>query len=141
MQIILADPSKLEPYLDKIGGNGSSVGTQWVALTWAGVERTITALRVDSTATSASANSNSSGGGAIDSSSTATSSPQWRLTRFAGYFGPAMAEYVLGHVISRERGFAEYAAAQAQRKWAPRPGCVHFHHFFLSHDTACREQY
>jgi phosphoglycerate dehydrogenase-like enzyme len=91
-----------------------------VALTWAGVERTITALRSNASAASCAPNASAND----DHKAAAATTQHWRLTRFAGYFGPAMAEYVIGHIISRERGFGEYATSQAQHKWSPRKGCV-----------------
>ena len=43
--------------------------------------------------------------------------PSYQLTRFAGVFGPHMAEYVVGHIIYRERKFQEMKARQIERKW------------------------
>lgn len=69
--------------------------TEWVSLTWAGVEKVIPAMQ-------------------------RAVPPPWRLTRFAGFFGPAMAEYVVGTIIARERGLGHYAEAQVKREWEKR---------------------
>ena len=39
------------------------------------------------------------------------------LTRFVGYLGPLMAEYVVGQVIAHERQFAFWGEMQRQRRW------------------------
>ena len=42
----------------------------------------------------------------------------WRLTRFAGCFGPPIAEWCLARVVGHERGFAASAADQLHGEWA-----------------------
>lgn len=42
----------------------------------------------------------------------------FRLTRFAGKFGPPIAEWCLARIISHERKFALSAADQLQQRWA-----------------------
>eukprot|EP00592_Proboscia_alata_P004290 CAMPEP_0194376068 /NCGR_PEP_ID=MMETSP0174-20130528/24578_1 /TAXON_ID=216777 /ORGANISM="Proboscia alata, Strain PI-D3" /LENGTH=356 /DNA_ID=CAMNT_0039156615 /DNA_START=65 /DNA_END=1135 /DNA_ORIENTATION=+ len=44
--------------------------------------------------------------------------PAWRLTRFAGKFGPPIAEWCLARIISQERGFALTAMDQTKKLWA-----------------------
>ncbi|KAG7342625.1 D-isomer specific 2-hydroxyacid dehydrogenase, NAD binding domain containing protein [Nitzschia inconspicua] len=44
--------------------------------------------------------------------------PAFVLTRFAGVFGPSMAEYTLGRIIAHERHFAASHNDQLQRQWA-----------------------
>lgn len=39
------------------------------------------------------------------------------LTRFGGVFGPHMAQYVIGHIISWEREFRKMWTDQQHRKW------------------------
>ncbi|MFC1483837.1 D-2-hydroxyacid dehydrogenase [Candidatus Neomarinimicrobiota bacterium] len=41
------------------------------------------------------------------------------LTRVQGLFGPLMAEYILGHIIARERGVVTLAEQQQERIWKP----------------------
>lgn len=41
------------------------------------------------------------------------------LTRVQGLFGPLMAEYILGHIIARERGVVTLADQQRDRIWRP----------------------
>jgi len=42
----------------------------------------------------------------------------FKLTRFAGKFGPPIAEWCLARIISHERNFAATAADQKERAWA-----------------------
>ena len=44
--------------------------------------------------------------------------PSFQLTRFAGKFGPPIAEWCLARIIAHERKFALSAADQQQQKWA-----------------------
>jgi len=46
-----------------------------------------------------------------------TTRRDYLLTRIKGLFGPLMAEYVLGHILARERHLLLLAANQAQHKW------------------------
>ena len=39
------------------------------------------------------------------------------LTRFGGIFGPAMAQYVIGHIISWEREFRKMWSDQQECTW------------------------
>jgi phosphoglycerate dehydrogenase-like enzyme len=41
------------------------------------------------------------------------------LTRIKGLFGPLMAEYILGHIIAREREVVTLAERQRERSWRP----------------------
>lgn len=47
-----------------------------------------------------------------------TIQPPWTLTRFAGKFGPPMAEWCLARIISHERSFAASSEDQRQHAWA-----------------------
>ncbi|KAL7535583.1 hypothetical protein ACHAXR_006590 [Thalassiosira sp. AJA248-18] len=42
----------------------------------------------------------------------------WKLTRFAGCFGPPIAEWVLARIIGHERNFAASANDQSMKIWA-----------------------
>ena len=43
---------------------------------------------------------------------------QWKLTRFAGCFGPPIAEWCMARIIGHERGFAASAKDQKNKSWA-----------------------
>eukprot|EP01124_Arcella_intermedia_P005382 TRINITY_DN13180_c0_g1_i2.p1 TRINITY_DN13180_c0_g1~~TRINITY_DN13180_c0_g1_i2.p1 ORF type:complete len:352 (+),score=54.84 TRINITY_DN13180_c0_g1_i2:152-1057(+) len=43
----------------------------------------------------------------------------WALTRIAGVFGPKMAEYVVGQIISNERHFKTFDRFQREALWPP----------------------
>ena len=47
----------------------------------------------------------------------AAAPPPWRLTRFAGYFGPAMADYVCSHILARERHSGHFMKLQEGKRW------------------------
>ena len=47
-----------------------------------------------------------------------TTAKPWILTRFAGAFGPPIAEWSLARIIEHERSFAASAADQGKREWA-----------------------
>ena len=49
---------------------------------------------------------------------------KFRLTRFAGCFGPPIAEWTLARIIEHERGFAATASDQSERSWAGSRGKV-----------------
>ena len=49
---------------------------------------------------------------------------QFQLTRFAGCFGPPIAEWTLARIIEHERGFAAAASDQLERSWAGSRGKV-----------------
>jgi len=42
----------------------------------------------------------------------------FKLTRFAGCFGPPISEWCIAHIIGHERGFAASAKDQLQKNWA-----------------------
>ncbi|XP_014669476.1 PREDICTED: glyoxylate/hydroxypyruvate reductase A-like [Priapulus caudatus] len=67
---------------------------QWLQCTWAGVDRIM-----DSVA----------------------ERPAARITRFGGAFGPAMAEYVIGQIIARERNFELMREQQKKVYWWQAP--------------------
>jgi phosphoglycerate dehydrogenase-like enzyme len=43
-----------------------------------------------------------------------------QVTRLAGVFGPAMAEYVMLHVLALERGYLRNAERQKRKEWGVR---------------------
>ena len=47
----------------------------------------------------------------------ATTAKPWILTRFAGVFGPPIAEWSLARIIEHERAFASSAVDQRQKEW------------------------
>ena len=49
---------------------------------------------------------------------------KFQLTRFAGCFGPPIAEWALARIIEHERGFAAAASDQLKRSWAGSKGKV-----------------
>jgi len=87
-EVLLADPGLIINHIDVLNAN-----CRWLSSTWAGVEKIIRHI-------------NEHG-----------SSPPWQLTRFAGYFGPAMAEYVCTHILARERHLQHYAEEQKAKRW------------------------
>lgn len=44
--------------------------------------------------------------------------PKWRLTRFAGCFGPPIAEWCVARIIGHERSFAASLEDQKHKSWA-----------------------
>mmetsp|Transcript_18833 Transcript_18833/g.54499 ORF Transcript_18833/g.54499 Transcript_18833/m.54499 type:complete len:353 (+) Transcript_18833:136-1194(+) len=42
----------------------------------------------------------------------------WKLTRFAGVFGPPIAEWCIARIIAHERDFAATSSDQARKEWA-----------------------
>ncbi len=53
----------------------------------------------------------------VDSFFQASSRRDYQLTRIKGVFGPLMAEYVLAHILARERRLPELARQQRARRW------------------------
>ena len=53
----------------------------------------------------------------VDSLFQDSSRRDYQLTRIKGVFGPMMAEYVLAHILARERHLLEVARQQQARKW------------------------
>jgi phosphoglycerate dehydrogenase-like enzyme len=45
----------------------------------------------------------------------------YQLTNVRGIFGPLMAEYVFGHLLTNTRHIGQYAKQQAQCHWQPQP--------------------
>jgi phosphoglycerate dehydrogenase-like enzyme len=70
---------------------------KWCQSTYAGVDPVITAIQNHDT--------------------TPLSLPPFVLTRFAGVFGPPMAEWCLGRIIAHERNFAASHQDQHDRQW------------------------
>ena len=54
----------------------------------------------------------------FSSSSSQTTIIPWKLTRFAGYFGPPIAEWCIARIIEYERSFPATANDQLQKSWA-----------------------
>eukprot|EP00730_Choanoeca_flexa_P015528 TRINITY_DN7149_c0_g1_i1.p1 TRINITY_DN7149_c0_g1~~TRINITY_DN7149_c0_g1_i1.p1 ORF type:complete len:330 (+),score=70.72 TRINITY_DN7149_c0_g1_i1:2-991(+) len=65
---------------------------QWLQSTWAGVERIMKALE-------------------------GKPQPSWSLTRFAGYFGPAMTQYILAHILAHKQRIQQHCRDQMQAHW------------------------
>ena len=65
---------------------------EWMQLTWAGVEEAMKYV-------------------------TPLQKSSLTLTRFGGVFGPAMVQYVIGHIVSWERGFPKLWRDQQECKW------------------------
>ena len=79
---------------------------EWMQLTWAGVEEAIKYV-------------------------TPQQKSSLTLTRFGGVFGPALAQYVIGHIVSWEREFRKLWHDQKECKWyVYRVLCV-FYECFL----------
>lgn len=87
-EIIFGDPAMVVPYWDELKN------TRWFQSTWAGNDALFKAL-----------------------TSTKITAPPFAVTRFAGSFGPLMAEYVIGHIIANERQFFGLCDDQKQKKW------------------------
>jgi len=85
VEIVLADPGKLAPLLDREGSLGA---LRWLQSTWAGVNPLAGAKRRGYT-----------------------------CTRLAGCFGPQMAEYVFGAILSED--WRKLGALQAKGHWEP----------------------
>eukprot|EP00054_Salpingoeca_dolichothecata_P029752 m.236134 g.236134 ORF g.236134 m.236134 type:complete len:346 (-) comp26540_c1_seq5:581-1618(-) len=90
-EICLADPSLIKPNLEHIGPN-----LKWIQSTWAGVNLIMEAFSANPSL---------------------VYPPKYLLTRFAGHFGPPMADYVLGHILARERHTSMYAKLQEKSQW------------------------
>jgi len=54
----------------------------------------------------------------------ASTAKPWILTRFAGVFGPPIAEWCLARIIEHERSFAATASDQVQKQWAGSKNAV-----------------
>lgn len=65
---------------------------EWLQLTWAGVDQVLEKIRQQPAGS-------------------------YTVTRFGGVFGPHIAQYVTGHIISWERGFKKMWADQQRHKW------------------------
>ena len=90
-EVLLADPDLLVENHAYL-----TPACRWVQGTWAGVDRIVSALR-----------------------DAKCSPPPWPLTRFGGFFGPAMSDYVLGGILMHERHFGVYAREQVAGLWRP----------------------
>ncbi|XP_013418904.1 uncharacterized protein LOC106179724 [Lingula anatina] len=86
-EVLLTDPFILGPILYRLPR------MKWVMSTWAGPDKVFQY---------------------VDQSKPF---PDFTLTRFAGKFGPAMAEYVVGNIVARERHFQEMRQDQERCKW------------------------
>jgi hypothetical protein len=73
---------------------------KWCQSTYAGVDPVMMAIQNNDT-----------------TSTSPSSPPSFVLTRFAGVFGPPMAEWCLGRIIAHERNFAASHQDQHDRQW------------------------
>lgn len=51
---------------------------------------------------------------------------KWKLTRFAGKFGPPMAEWCLARIIGHERKFADTAKDEHKKQWRGSPSVCEY---------------
>ena len=65
---------------------------EWLQLTWAGIDGVVERV-------------------------TPQQKSSMMFTRFGGVFGPAMAQYVVGHIVSWEREFRKMWSDQQECKW------------------------
>lgn len=96
----MSSPAWLSTATDIVGEHHTALSTcRWVQGTWAGVDRVTRALQ---------------------------SQPPWTLTRFAGFFGPAMVNYVMGQILAREQRVHDLHDMQAKSQWRTPDmvGCV-----------------
>ena len=94
-EVLLGDPALLKLQLANLRE------CRWIQSSWAGVESLVDFVRAQD------------------------ARPAWRLTRFAGFFGPAMSQFVLAAILARERRVMHYAALQRRVDWGggePRNG-------------------
>ncbi len=100
-EVILGDPALLKLQLAHLDS------CKWIQSTWAGVESLVDHVR----AQQQQQQQQHEGAGRR---------PPWVLTRFAGFFGPAMSQFVLAAILARERKVFAYAARQKSKEWEPR---------------------
>ncbi|XP_077997379.1 glyoxylate/hydroxypyruvate reductase A-like [Glandiceps talaboti] len=86
-EILLTDPGVVVNLLYKFPN------LKWMQSTWAGVDNI------------------------FDNLDQSKPLPTYKLTRFAGMFGIHMREYVIGHIIARERKFNDLREDQAKGNW------------------------
>lgn len=94
-EILISEPAVVAALLDYDRSALSSL--KWCQSTYAGVDPLFNSSYV--------------------SSSAITNIP-WKLTRFAGCFGPPIAEWCIARIIAHERSFAATASDQLQKSWA-----------------------
>eukprot|EP00579_Thalassiosira_antarctica_P012523 CAMPEP_0201922058 /NCGR_PEP_ID=MMETSP0903-20130614/10210_1 /ASSEMBLY_ACC=CAM_ASM_000552 /TAXON_ID=420261 /ORGANISM="Thalassiosira antarctica, Strain CCMP982" /LENGTH=346 /DNA_ID=CAMNT_0048459131 /DNA_START=79 /DNA_END=1116 /DNA_ORIENTATION=- len=92
-QILISEPAVVAQLLEHDASALSSL--RWCQSTYAGVEAIFN-----------------------NSSLTNTFLLSWKLTRFAGCFGPPIAEWCLARIIGHERHFAASAEDQNKKSWA-----------------------
>ena len=110
-RILLSEPAVVASLL-RYDGNCLS-NLEWCQSTYAGVDP-LFATEEDET------------GGPLASSiaQRRLPRPSWILTRFAGCFGPPIAEWCIARIIEHERSFAASAYDQTQKAWAGSRGQV-----------------
>jgi phosphoglycerate dehydrogenase-like enzyme len=87
---------------------------QWCQSTYAGVDPLFRLLEERQQRASDS----TSGGNDTTTITTETNFPTFHLTRFAGKFGPPIAEWCLARMIAHERNFAMSTTDQKNKVWA-----------------------
>jgi len=87
-EILLADPALIKQHVNNLPR------LRWMQSTWAGVDAIINALDKDQPL------------------------PSYKLSRFGGYFGAHMAEYVIGQILCKERQFIQMYHKQQQSQWS-----------------------
>jgi phosphoglycerate dehydrogenase-like enzyme len=87
VEILLADPTHISKWLSHLPK------LKWMQSTFAGVNDVFKQLPQDKPP------------------------PSFVLTKLAGVFGPIIAEYVIGHIIARERKFALCGKYQQSKEW------------------------
>jgi len=90
-EILFGDPKLIVPHWSELKK------VRWVQSTWAGNDLLFRAL--------------------TPPNASKPVSPPFTVTRFAGSFGPLMAEFVVGHLVADQRQFFELAEDQKAKKW------------------------
>ncbi|XP_076809226.1 uncharacterized protein in proB 3'region-like [Clavelina lepadiformis] len=91
VEVLLTDPKLCASVLTKLPKS-----VKWVQTTWAGLDYMFSKL---------------------NQHDLANFEPHFVLTRLGGVFGPVIADYVLGAVISLERDWKKQFMAQSEKKW------------------------
>jgi len=90
-EILFGDPELIAPYWKELKN------VRWVQSTWAGNDFLFRAL--------------------TPTNGSQPTPPPFTVTRFAGSFGPLMAEYVVGHLVAHQRQFFGLLEDQKEKKW------------------------
>ena len=87
LDILIADPEHVAKYVHQLPR------LRWIQSTFAGVNPIVNGLQQDKPP------------------------PRFVVTRLGGVFGPDMAEYVIGHIIAREKKFSLSRKYQQAATW------------------------